>query len=54
MRDMSPQISNKVDVYLVFVIVVDLSSQSNFQTRVLTCGAAIHTWNGIWTAHWIF
>ena len=39
--------SNTVDVYLVFVIVVDVSSQFNFQTRVLMCGTAIHTWNGI-------
>jgi hypothetical protein len=47
MRDMSPQIPNKVDVYLGFVIIVDVSSQSNFQTRVLIRGTAIHTWNGI-------
>jgi len=47
MMDTSPQIPNKVDVYLGFVIVVDVSSQSNFQTRVLICGTAIHTWNEI-------
>lgn len=47
--DSAPQIQIKSACNLAFIIVVDVSSQSNIRTRVLMCGMAIHTWNRMQT-----